>query len=155
MDWTHISVVVQCQSNGCSLSSKDGAVVWQSFGQLAAGCLTILEMTIDDRCCPHSLVHFGAIGLNFIMWSLCFMILIELSLSFWSGDHTFAYSFNEVVYLWIIIVRSWWIAWCPQGADQFSIDLWPWLPLLWDQQGGLGVGSCLLCHLACRGHINL
>ena len=26
-------------------------------GQLAAGCLTILEMAVDDRRCPHSLIH--------------------------------------------------------------------------------------------------
>ena len=33
VDWAHMLVIVQCQSDGCSLSSKDGAVVWQSFGQ--------------------------------------------------------------------------------------------------------------------------
>ena len=126
MNWTHVSVIVQCQSDGCSLSSKDGAIVWQSFGQLAAGCLTILEMAVDDRHCPHSLIHFGAICVNFIMWSLCFMILIEFSLGFFSGDHTFAHSFNEVVSLGIVIVRSWWKAGCPQGADQFS-QSWLWL----------------------------
>ena len=57
MDWAHVLVIVQCQTDCCSLSCKDGAVVWQSFGQLAAGCLTILEMAVDDRGCPHSLVH--------------------------------------------------------------------------------------------------
>ena len=66
MDWAHVLVIVQCQTDGCSLSCKDGAVVWQSFGQLAAGCLTILEMAVDDRRCPHSLVHFGAISVDFI-----------------------------------------------------------------------------------------
>ena len=60
MDWVHVFVIVQCQTYGCSLSCKDGAVVWQSYGQLAAGCLTILEMAIDDRRCPHFLFHFGA-----------------------------------------------------------------------------------------------
>ena len=34
MDWVHVLVIVQCQTYGCSLSCKDGAVVWQSFGQL-------------------------------------------------------------------------------------------------------------------------
>ena len=121
MNWTHVMVIVQCQSDGCSLSSKYGAIVWQSFGQLAAGCLTILEMAVDDRRCPHSLIHFGAICVNFIMWSLCFVILIEFSLGF-SGDHTFAHSFNEVVSLGVVIVRSWWKAGCPQGADQLGID---------------------------------
>ena len=82
----HVSVIVQCQSDGCSLSSKDGAVVWQSFGQVAAGCLTILDVAVDDYSCPYSLVHFGAIGVDFV-WSLSFMILIELSPGFLFGDH--------------------------------------------------------------------
>ena len=62
VDRVHVLVIVQRQTDGCSLSCKDGAVVWQSFGQLAAGCLTILEMAVDDRRCPHFLVHFGAIN---------------------------------------------------------------------------------------------
>ena len=123
MNWTHVSVKVQCQSDACSLTSKDGAVVWQSFGQLAAGCLTILEMAVDDRRCPHSIVHFGAISVNFIMWSLCFTILIEFSLGFFSGVHTFALSFNEVGSLGIVIMRSWWKAGCPHVADLVGIDL--------------------------------
>ena len=122
MDWAHVLVIVQCQTDGCSLSCKDGAVVWQSFGQLAAGCLTILEMTVDDCRCPHSLVHFGAI-VDFIMWSLCFTKLVELSLGFLSRDHAFTYSFNEIVSLWIIVMRSWWKVGCSQGADQFDIEL--------------------------------
>ena len=61
-------VIVQCQSDGCGLSSKDGAVVWQSFGQVAAGCLTILEMAVDNCHCPHSLdAHFGAISEDFVV----------------------------------------------------------------------------------------
>ena len=54
MNWDHELVIVQCPTDGCSLSCKDGAVVWQSFGQLAAGSLTIMEMVVDDRRCPHS-----------------------------------------------------------------------------------------------------
>ena len=115
MDWAHVLVIVQRQSDGCGLSCKDGAAVWQFFWQLAAGCLTILEMAVDDHCCPHFLVHFGAISVYFIMLSLCFTILIELSLGFLSGDDTFAYSFNEVVSLGIVIVRFWWKVGCPQG----------------------------------------
>ena len=116
MDWAHVLVIVQCQTDGCSLSCKDGATVWQSFGQLAAGCLTILEMVVDDRRYPHSLVHFGAISVDFIMISLRFVILSELSLGFLSGNHAFAYSFNEVVSPGIVIVRSWWKVGCPQGG---------------------------------------
>ena len=54
MDWAHVLLTIQCQTDGCSLSCKDGAIVWQSFGQLAARCLTSLEMVVDDRRCPHS-----------------------------------------------------------------------------------------------------
>ena len=61
MDWAHVLVIVQCHTDGCSLSCKDGAVVWQSFGQLAAGCLTILEMAVDDRPCPIELSVVGMI----------------------------------------------------------------------------------------------
>ena len=28
MDWAYVSVIVQCQTDGCSLRCKDGAVVW-------------------------------------------------------------------------------------------------------------------------------
>ena len=59
VDCVHVLVIVQCQSDGCSLSSKDGAVVWQSFGQAAAGCLIIPEMLVDNCHCPHSLIYFG------------------------------------------------------------------------------------------------
>ena len=136
MNWAHVLLIVQCQTNGCSLSCKDGAVVWQSFGQLAAGCLTILEMAVDDHRCPHSLVHFEA-----IMWSLFFTILIELNLDFLSGDHAFTYSFNEVVSLGIIVVRSWWKVGCPQGADQFGIDLCSGHGFLYFETNGRGRGS--------------
>ena len=122
VNWTHVLAIVQCQGDGCSLSTKYGAVVWQSFGQLAAG-LTIQEMAVDDCRCPHSLVNFGAISIDLIMWSLSFMILIELSLGFLSGDHTFDHSVNEVVSLGIMIVRSRWKAGCYQGADRFDFDL--------------------------------
>ena len=59
MNWTHVPVVVQHQTDGCSISSKDGAVVWQSFRQLATGCRTILEMAVDDCRCPLSLSFIG------------------------------------------------------------------------------------------------
>ena len=135
MDWAHVLVIVQCQTDGCSLSCKDGAVTWQSFGHLAARCLTILEMAVDDCRCPHSLVHFGAISVDFIMWSLCFTKLIELSLGFLSGDHAFTYSFNEVVSLGIIVMRwfheveiSAMYSYTPIGLNQFlnvGVDQWP------------------------------
>ena len=45
MNWTHVSVIVQYQNDGCSLSCTDDDVVWQSFEHLSAGCLTILKTT--------------------------------------------------------------------------------------------------------------
>ena len=87
-----------------------------------------------------TLVIFGAIGVDFIIWSLCFTILIEISLCIFSGDHTFTYSFNEVVSLWIIVVRSWWEVGCPQGGRSIrhcSMQR-SWLPLLLRPIGGAG-----------------
>ena len=45
-------MIVQCQGDGSSLSSKDGAVIWESFWQLAASHLTILETAVNNCCCP-------------------------------------------------------------------------------------------------------
>ena len=156
MNWTHVSVIVQCQSDGRSLSCKYGAVVWQSFAQLAAGCLNILEMVVDDRRCPHSVVYFGAIRENFIMLALCFTILIELSLGFLWGDHTFAYSSNEVVLLWdrncALLVENWV---SPEGRPiRHGSLLKPRLPLHCYQRQGSGFGSCILSYLA-GGHADL
>ena len=97
----HMPIIVKCQGNGCSLSSKDGAVIRESLGQLVAGRLTILEMAIDDRCRPNPLVNLRSISISvdFIMWSLCIMILSEFGLSLFSSDHTFTHSLNEVVFL--------------------------------------------------------
>ena len=66
----HVLVIVQCQCDCCCLSSKDGTVIWESFGQLVASCLTILDMAVDDRCCPHSLVNLRSVRVDFVMWSL-------------------------------------------------------------------------------------
>ena len=88
-----------------------------------------------------TLVHFGAISVDFIMWSLCFTKLIELSLGFLSGDHAFTYSFNEVVSLGIIVMRSWWKVGCPQGPDQFGIDFCRGHDFLYFETNGRGRGS--------------
>ena len=133
MDWAHVLIIIQCQGDGYSLSCKDGAVVWQSFGQLAAGCLTILKMAVDDRRCPHYLVHFGAISVDFIMRSLHFAILTELSLGFWR--------------LYICLLLQWGrVSWDRNHAP--LVEIWvssggrpirhwslqrSWLSLLWDQ----------------------
>ena len=101
----------------------------------------LMEMAVDDCRCPHSLVYFGAISVDFIMWSLCFTKLIELTLGFLSRDHAFTYSFNEVVSLGILIMRSWWKVGCPQGADQFGIDLCRGHGFLYFETNGRGWGS--------------
>ena len=65
----HVPSIVQCQGNGWSLTSKDGAVIRESLGQLSAVRLTILEMAVDDRCCPNPLVNLRSISVDFIVWS--------------------------------------------------------------------------------------
>ena len=111
----HVSIIVQCQCDCCCLSSKDGTVIWESFGQLAASRLTILEMAVYDRCCPHSLVNLRSVSVDFIMWSLSIAILSEFGLSLFSCDHTFAHPFNEAVFLRIVSMCSWRKGWCLQG----------------------------------------
>ena len=123
MNWTKLSVVAQCQTDDYSLSSKDGDVAWQYFRQFADSCLTILEMTVDYCRNPHSLIYFRAISVDFNMWFLCFPILIELGLRPLSGDHTISHPFNEVAFLGIVRVCSWWKVGCPRVADQFGINL--------------------------------
>ena len=109
----HVPIIVKCQGNGCSLSSKDGAVIRESLGQLVAGRLTILEMAVYDHCCPNPLVNLRSISVDFIVWSLSIMILSEFGLSLFSSDHTFTPSLNEVEFLWIILMWPSWKAWCP------------------------------------------
>ena len=77
----HVPITVQCQCDGCCLSSKDGTAIWESFGQLAASRLTIFEMVVDDCCCPHSLVNLRSVSVNFTMWSLSIAILYEFGIS--------------------------------------------------------------------------
>ena len=95
----HVPIIVQCQGNGCGLSRKDSAVIRESFGQLAESRLTILELAVDDRCCPHPLVNLRSVSVDFIMWSLSIMLLSEFGLSLFSSDHTFTHSLNEAVFL--------------------------------------------------------
>ena len=89
----HMPIIIQCQCDGCCLSSEDGTVIWESFGQLAAS-LTILEMAVDDRGCPHSLVNLRSVSIDFIMCSLSIVILSEFGLSLFSCDHTFSRALN-------------------------------------------------------------
>ena len=92
-------------------------------GQLVASRLNILEMAVDDRCCPHSLVNLRSVSVDFIMRSLRIAILSELGLSLFSCDHTFAHPFNQIVSLRIVFMRSWRKGWCLQGADRFYVNL--------------------------------
>ena len=108
VNWVHVPVIVQCQCDGGSLSSRDGAVVSHSFEQMAASCLTYLEMAIDNCCFPYPLVHFGSISVDFVVWSLSLTKFIEFSLGFMAGNHAFANSVDDVVSLRIVLVRSWW-----------------------------------------------
>ena len=73
------------------------------------------------------LMTAATISVNFIMWSLSFTILIELSLGFMSADHTFGHSFNGVVSFGIVIISWWKTGW---GSGYTSSPIWP----------GVGVG---------------
>ena len=77
----HVPIIVQCQCDCHCFSSKDGTVIWESFGQLAVSRLTILEMAVDDRCFPHYLVNLRSVSVYFIMWSLSIAMLSEFGLS--------------------------------------------------------------------------
>ena len=50
----HVPIIIQCQCDCCCLSSKDGTVIWESFGQLAANRLTIQEMAVCALLCVQS-----------------------------------------------------------------------------------------------------
>ena len=93
--WIHVSIKGQWQSDGNSLSSKDGLVV-QFFGQVMASCLTILKMAVDDHHCSHSVIHLGSVSVDFIMWSLNY-ICVEFSLGSCSGDHNLLTTSMRVV----------------------------------------------------------
>ena len=79
--------------------SKDGAVVQEFFGQVAASCLTILEMAVDDRCYHHLLIYLWSVGADFAAWSLNVTKITEFGLGFGSPDHKYAFSFKGVVSL--------------------------------------------------------
>ena len=134
-------IVVQCQGDGCCLSSKDGTVIWESFGQLAVSHLTILEMAVDDRCCPHSLVNLRSVSVDFIMWSLSIALLSEFGLSLFSCDHTFVHPFNEAVSLRIVFMCSWRKGRRPQGADRFYVNICRGNGFLYFEIDGLCRGS--------------
>ena len=56
VDRVHVLVIVQCQTDGCSLSCKDGAVVLQSFGQLLVVSGNLVRYTVrnvDLQKLPH------------------------------------------------------------------------------------------------------
>ena len=88
------------------------------------------------------LVHFESISANFIVSSLWLTILIELSLGPVSGDRAFAYSFNEVVYRRIVMMRSFSKAGCSKGEDQFGIDLYRSHECLYVETNGRSRGYC-------------
>ena len=119
----HVLIIVKCQCDCCCLSSKDATVIWEVCGQRSAIRLTILEMAVDDCCCPHSLVNLRSVSGDFIMWSLSIAILSEFDLSPFSCDHAFADPFSEAVSLRFVFMCSWRKGWCLQGADRFYVNL--------------------------------
>ena len=59
-NWIHLPIIVQHQGDSCSLSSKNGAVVKESIGQVAPNRFTILRwrlMTADAPTLPYVCSH--------------------------------------------------------------------------------------------------
>ena len=57
----HVPIIVLCKGNGCSIRSKNGAVIRESLGQLATGRLTIQmeNMTLSNN--QNTYFSFGGI----------------------------------------------------------------------------------------------
>ena len=127
INWTHVSVIIQCQNDDCSLSCKDGAVFWQYFGQLVAGCLTFLEMAFDDHCSPHFLVHFGAITVNEFSDSNAWIALTDVPSN----------EFHWPLY------TDWRLGWYRTLTMPVSIHSCEWLPVIIDWYS-------TLCHTKCK-----
>ena len=120
---TYVLIIVQCQGNGRCHSSKDRTVIWESFGQLAASPLIILDWWLMSECWCPLLLDLRSVSVDIIIWSLGIAILNEFGLSLFTCDHAFAHPFNEAVYLRIVSMCSRRKAWCLQGADHFYVNL--------------------------------
>ena len=113
------------------------------YNEQLSGHFTILEITANDRCCPHPLVYLRSTSVDFIMWSLSIVIPSGFGLGLFSNDHKFTHSLNEVVSLGRINVLQ-------AESLVFSMDRLilrrssqrSWIPLAWDQGVGFDVGSC-------------
>ena len=147
--WLHVPIIVRWQSDGCSLSSKNCAVIWESLRQAVAS-LTILDLVVGDHCCTHSLFYLGSVCIDFIMWSLSDTILIEFDLGFLSGNFCFLLQWGCVLsgHIHVFPVVS--LVSLRGKSIQHCSPQMPWLSLPWDQQDALGAGTCLLAHLACE-----
>ena len=64
------------------------AIIRESFRQLAASRLTILEMAVDDRWCPHCLFCLTPASVDCTMRSLSIAAFTEFGQSFFSNDHS-------------------------------------------------------------------
>ena len=112
----HVLVIVQCQCDCCCLSSKDGTVIWESFGQLVASCLTILDMAVDDRCCPHSLVNLRSVRVDFVMWSLSIGHIWGLQFNRYI---CFSFRGNRPIFGWVPYLTL-----KIQGQVKLNCDIW-------------------------------
>ena len=129
--------------------NKDGPSVWQSFGHVAAGCLTILEMAVDDYRFFHPLVHLGPVGVHFITRSLSLTIRTDFFglLVRWSHICSLLQWGCVSMYHICAFLGGSWVSSGYRSIRHRSLQR-PWLPLPWEQPDVSGVGSCLLFHLA-------
>ena len=103
---------------------QGGAIVWESFGQVVASCFNILEMGVELQ------ITTAAHTLSFILDPLVqtlsrdpWLLWYSLNLDWVFLKGSFANSFIEFVPLCVTFVCSWQKAGCPQGTDQFPVDL--------------------------------
>ena len=119
----HVPIIVKCQGNGCSLSSKDGAVIresldswrqvvspfwkWRLTTAAAPTLSLILYPSVSTSLCGHWASWYS---LN-LAWASSLVIIHLLPPSM------------RCVFLWIILMCPWWKTCCPYMEHQFYIDL--------------------------------
>ena len=92
--WAYVFIIFQCQSDGCSFSSKYGSVVWPNLDRWRS------VVSHFRKCCaPHSSFHLGSACVNFSISSFSFTLCNQCALGI------IAYAFNEVATPWILFTN--------------------------------------------------
>ena len=80
--WIHVSIMDQCQNDGCSLCSKNCVVTKEYLGQVVTSCLPVLDISFDDSRCPRYLSKIRHCILRYVIcqdthWNY-FLLVIHL-----------------------------------------------------------------------------